>query len=165
MRNQHGRFDRLKAGTGHDGKSRAFAKPGEKSLSVHHDPNEARAGDVGVKGNIARDGAPKALHPVSVHNGMTQHQQGGAGIGGQGHATATIDGGQTVTSSAAAAPLQHAYGKGIPKVRDAAPPAFGMLDAHNRMRARGAYGGKPETAESIRAIGQAVLDEACLKAK
>jgi hypothetical protein len=66
---------RITSGTDHSGKSNAFAKPGEATLAVHHDPNEARKGDVGVKGNIARDGAPKRMHPVSVHNGMTERQQ------------------------------------------------------------------------------------------
>jgi hypothetical protein len=38
-------------------------------------------------------------------------QRGGAGVGGLSHPTATInDGGQTIATSAAAAPLQHSYG-------------------------------------------------------
>ncbi len=86
MRNHRGQFDRLRNGVGHDGKSWAFSKPGEATLEVHHDPNRARLGDSGVKGNIARDGAPKALHPVSIHNGMTERQRSLAGMG---HANAS----------------------------------------------------------------------------
>jgi hypothetical protein len=71
---------RNSTGIGHDGRSNAFSKRGEATLAVHHDPNEARKGDHGVKGNIARDGAPKRMHPVSVHNGMTERQQALAGM-------------------------------------------------------------------------------------
>ena len=77
---------RIKSGNGHDGASNAFAKSGEPTLAVHHDPNVARRGDVGVKGHIARDGAPKRLHPVSLHNGATERQRALAGMG---HANAT----------------------------------------------------------------------------
>ena len=77
---------RSKIGVGADGSHNAFAKSGEPTLAVHHDPNEARKGDHGVKGNIARDGAPKRMHPVSIHNGMTERQQALAGMG---HANAT----------------------------------------------------------------------------
>jgi hypothetical protein len=82
-------------GVGLDGKHNAFARKGEATLAVHHDPNEARKGDPGVKGNIARDGAPKRMHPVSIHNGMTERQQT---LQGMGHATALDSlSGQTVT--------------------------------------------------------------------
>ena len=67
-------------GVGLNGKHNAFARKGEPALAVHHDPNEARKGDHGVKGNIARDGAPKRMHPVSIHNGMTERQQALAGM-------------------------------------------------------------------------------------
>jgi hypothetical protein len=80
-------MSRIISGNGHDGTSNAFRKGNEPpGLQVHHDPNVARAHDVGVKGNIARDGAPKRMHPVSVHNGMTDRQQALAGMG---HANAT----------------------------------------------------------------------------
>jgi hypothetical protein len=42
-----GRYTRLVTGVGHDGRSRAFAKPGEKTLAVHHSPQDARADDGG----------------------------------------------------------------------------------------------------------------------
>lgn len=77
---------RNKIGVGHDGAHNAFARQGEATLAVHHDPNAARKGDVGVKGNIARDGAPKRMHPVSVHNGMTARQQS---LKGMQHANAS----------------------------------------------------------------------------
>src|ERR1700687_4711914 len=75
-------MSRIKSGNGLDGTSNAFAKPGEGVLIVHHDPNIARAQDRlhGDK-SIARDGAPKRFHPVSVHNGMTAQQQKMTGMG------------------------------------------------------------------------------------
>jgi len=74
-----GKFDRLKVGKNYDGTDRAFAKAGEPAgLQVHHDANDARTGDRGVAGNLARDGASKRLTPVSVHNGMhTRSRDGG----------------------------------------------------------------------------------------
>jgi hypothetical protein len=67
---------RNKIGVGHDGTHNAFAKRGEPVLAVHHDPNIARRADAmhGDK-SIARSGAPKRLHPVSIHNAMTERQQ------------------------------------------------------------------------------------------
>jgi hypothetical protein len=74
-------------GVGLDGKHNAFAKSGEPTLAIHHDPNIARAADAlhGDK-SIARNGAPKRMHPVSVHNGMTERQQA---LKGMQHANAT----------------------------------------------------------------------------
>ena len=74
--------------------------------------------------NIARDGARKRVTPVEFHSGMTRAQTDAAKIGGIGHGTATIDGGRTIASSAAAPPLAHAYsgkpdlksGKGVSTV-------------------------------------------------
>lgn len=80
---------RSKIGNSHDGSHNAFAKPGEPTLKVHHDPNRPRVHDGMVErasGNIARAGAPKKFHPVSIHNGMTERQQALAGMG---HANAT----------------------------------------------------------------------------
>ncbi len=155
MRNQHGRFDRLKAGTGHDGKSRAFAKPGEKSLSVHHDPNAARAGDVGLAPHFMKPAARKALHPVAVHNGMHPRQIAAAGIGGMAHATGYVDeGGTAIPNSAAAVP--HAYGNGIPKVREAAPPAW-----NNKSRTGPIA--KSLTDPTPHSIGQCLMDAAKVK--
>jgi hypothetical protein len=133
---------RNKIGVGADGLHNAFAKSGEPTLAVHHDPNEARKGDHGVKGNIARDGAPKRMHPVSVHNGMTRQQSDAAGLGGMGHATAVIDGGQKLATDAPAAPLAHAYGGGIPKVRNAAPVKPGMRSRTARDDLRSAIMGE-----------------------
>lgn len=148
MRNKSGKFDRLKFGNDADGKSRSFAKPGEASQAIHHDPNEARAGDVGISPGFMKAAAPKAMHPVSVHSGMTARQQAGAGIGGMGHSTAAVsDGGQTIATSAAAAPLAHAYGDGIPKSRGASPISPGMVSKT-----------RPATDKS--ALGRAILDAA-----
>jgi len=132
---------RSKIGVGADGSHNAFAKPGEPALAVHHDPNEARKGDHGVKGNIARDGAPKRMHPVSVHNGMTKQQSDAAGLGGMGHATAVIDGGQKLATSAPAAPLQHAYGA-VLKNRPCAPVKPGMRSRTARDDLRAAIMGE-----------------------
>jgi hypothetical protein len=152
MRNRHGRFDRLKAGNNRDGTSRAFAKGNEPTLSTHHDPNEARAGDVGIAPGFMKPAARKAMHPVSVHNGMHPRAVAAAGLGGQGHGTATIDGGQTVVSSAAAAPIASAYGGGILKVRDAAKPAWG-----NRSRTGGIAQSLDDP--TLTELGRAVKDE------
>ena len=87
-----------------------------------------------VPGNIARDGAPKKVTPVPHHSGMSLLQSSGAGLGGLGHATATInDGGQTIATSAAAAPLAHAY-SGRPDLKSgtpAAPPVVGHKSQQN----------------------------------
>lgn len=144
---------RYTIGVGHDGKSRAFAQPGERTLAIHHAPGEARQHDkpdatahalghrghptaTVVAGKTIRDpraldiqpraGAPKAMHPVAPHVSTTPRQLAAAGKGGLGHATAAVtDGGQTIATSAAAAPLRHAYGS-IEKRRPDAKPAWGM---------------------------------------
>lgn len=102
--------------------------------------------------NVARDGGRgKDVYPIKVHGGMTDRQVAGAAVGGMGHATATVDGGQTITTSAAAAPLAHAYGSMLPKVRDAAPVMPGMRPQH---------GGSLDNPTTLRALGRVILDEA-----
>jgi hypothetical protein len=89
-----GRERESRSGAGHDGRSKAFVRPGERGLVVHHDPNVPRTHDgmqERASGNLARSGKPKAFHAVSVHKGMTDQQRAMAGVGGMGHAT-TIDG-------------------------------------------------------------------------
>jgi hypothetical protein len=128
---------RYKIGVDETGKSRAFARKNEPTLAVHHDPNVARAHDALHGDNsIARKGAPKQFVPVSLHNGMTASQVKGAGIGGQGHATAVVSGGQKLDTSAAAAPLAHAYG-GNPslKVGNAAPIVPGQRSRRGEVEA------------------------------
>jgi len=117
---------RIKTGTDHSGVSNAFARGNEKWLSVHHAPQEARAGDVGIAPPGMKSAAPKRLHPVSLHNSARPHQVAGVDAGGQSHAVAVVDGGVKLTSSGAAAPMADAYGGMIPKVREAAPPKPGM---------------------------------------
>lgn len=157
--------EKHRSSVGRDGRSRAFAKPGERTLAVHHDPNIARRGDLpdatahamGHRGHPVgavvggktvrapgaldiqpRAGAPKAMHPVSVHNGMHSRQIAGAGVGGMGHPGAVVDGGQ-VTTSAAAAPMADHYGGALPKSRPSVGVAFGMRDrAHDAP-----HGGSP----------------------
>jgi hypothetical protein len=143
-----------RSSVGHDGRSRAFARPGEPSLAVHHDPNIARRGDkadatahaMGHRGHPTggvvggqtvrnpgaldiqpRAGKPKAMHPVSLHNSATPRQIAAAGVGGMGHPGAVVDGGQ-VTTSSAAAPMADHYGGALPKSRPAVGVAFGMRD-------------------------------------
>jgi hypothetical protein len=116
---------RLKTGTGADGASNAFARRNEPTLSKHHAShgNGDHVTGHAVPGNVARDGAPKAVHDVPVHNAMKRQQIDTAGVGGMGHPTSVIDGGQSVSASSAAAPLAHAYGGGIPKAHvDRASP-------------------------------------------
>jgi hypothetical protein len=162
-------------GVGYDGKSNAFARKGEATLAVHHDPNVARQDDHGVKGNLARDGAPKRMHPVSIHNGMTRNQQAGVNVGGMGHGTAVISGSEVIGTSAAAVPpvpahrsgfnspeasavstppITHAYGKGIPRVRNAAPVAWNNKSVSGPI----AKSLTDATPHDIR--GQMLLDEA-----
>jgi len=86
--------------------------------------------------NIARKGSvPKHSNdgPVPHAFGMTSLQKGAAGLGGMGHATATVsDGGEAVAASAAAAPLAHAYG-GAPNLKNgkAVAPTPGMRSRTN----------------------------------
>jgi len=56
------------------------------------------------------------------------------GQGGMGHGTTVVSGGETITSSAAAAPLARAYGNGIPKVRNAAPIMPGMKSQQSNLK-------------------------------
>ena len=112
----------------------------------HLEHNDGQDRCIARKGSVAKrsnDGG------IAVHPGMTSLQTGGAGIGGMGHGTATIDGGQTIASSAAAAPLAHAYG-GAPdlKTGSAVSPSFGQ-------RSRG-----PTPDSAMHELGRAVLDEA-----
>ena len=78
----------------------------------HFEHNQYQKSNIARKGNIAKRCNDEILH----HSGMSSLQKGGAGIGGMGHSTATISGGETIATSAAASPLvPHAYGSGIPK--------------------------------------------------
>jgi len=125
MRNHKGRFDRLRNGVDHNGVSNAFARGEEATLAVHHAPNEARKSELGIAPPGMKPAAPKRLHPVSLHNSAKSEQIAGAGVGGMGHPSAIVDGGQSVPSSAAAAPLAHAYGS-LPKRRGPVPAKPGM---------------------------------------
>jgi hypothetical protein len=72
---------RITTGTDHSGKSNAFARPGEPALAVHHDPNEARKGDVGIAPKFMKPAAKKVMHPVSLHNSATEQQKALTGMG------------------------------------------------------------------------------------
>jgi hypothetical protein len=193
---------RSKIGVGHDGRSNAFAKPGERTLATHHNPMDARQGDkpgepahrlghrghpIGgvVKGETVRapgaldiqprQGAPKALHPVPYHVSTTVRQIAGSGRGGMGHPSASVsDGGEKITTSAAAAPLEHAYGGALPKSRPNVFITPGMRDRRNDAVHGGSpYSGLPlnqQTAahdahangrhDANKQIGRAIFDEA-----
>jgi hypothetical protein len=189
MRNRTGRFDRLKAGTGHDGKSRAFAKGKEPTLSVHHDPNEARRGDLpgapahalGHRGHATgavvdgqtirapgaldiqpRQGKPKAMHPVSLHNSVTARQITGAGRGGMGHSSAAVTDGGQVTTTAAAAPMADHYGGALPKSGTDAKVSWGNRDRADD-KPHGVLTYREDTNarhDHNKALGRAILDEA-----
>jgi hypothetical protein len=98
----------------------------QKLDNVHHVADRTHEFEEQRGANIARAGGKPKVSVVQVHGGMTRQQTDAAGIGGMGHATAVVDGGQKLTTDAPAAPLQHAYGTGIPKVRNAAPNKPGM---------------------------------------
>jgi hypothetical protein len=124
------------------------------ALHGHHDTAHIKHGHRGHPGGVVvdgktvrapaaadiqpRHGTPKFRYDSTLpHGGMTNSQRAGMGQGGMGHATAVVDGGQTIVSSAAAAPLAHAYGKGIedglphPKLRGPVPTAPGMRSRTN----------------------------------
>lgn len=83
-----------------------------------------------------RHGRPKFRYDSTLPNGgMTDRQRQGAGVGGMGHATAVVDGGQTIVSSAAAVPLRHAYGIGADGVVPH-PKLTGPVAIYPGMRSR-----------------------------
>jgi len=193
-------------GIGRDGRSNAFAKPGERTLATHHNPMDARQGDrpgepahrLGHRGHPIgtvvpdgktsrtvrapgaldiqpRQGAPKALHSVPYHVSTTARQIAGSGRGGMGHPTATLsDGGDTITTSAAAAPLAHAYGGPLPKSR----PDVSITPGNRDRRNDAVHGGSPYSGlplnqqaaahdahangrhDANKQIGRAIFDEA-----
>jgi hypothetical protein len=165
---------RNSTGVGHDGRSNAFAKPGEPTLAAHHSPMDARAHDHGIAPSFMKPAAKKALPDVSIHNGMHSRQIAAAGLGGLGHASAVLSGGQVIAANAAAvppvpahrknfnspdasqvsAPITQAYGKGVPKVRDAAPAKAGMRSRQGPL----ARSLTDSTPHSI--LGRAILEEA-----
>jgi hypothetical protein len=116
-----------------------FTKPGDRGLTTAHDPSIARSFDKpgepaherhGHRGHPIggvtegktfrapgaidiqpRQGRAKESLPVPYHANVTSRQIAAAGKGGMGHPGASVtDGGQTITTSAAAAPLENAYG-------------------------------------------------------
>lgn len=68
----------------------------------------------------ARNGAPKRLSDNAVHPGMHSRQMGN---GGRSHASADVVGGETIVTSAAAAPVAASYGT-LPKSHLTAPVAI-----------------------------------------
>jgi hypothetical protein len=97
----------------------------------HLEHNDGQGRDIARKGTVAKkcnDG------PVPHHPGMSSLARGGAGSGGMGHPTATInDGGQTIATSAAASPLAHAYSvrPDLKTGTPAAPPVPGQKSQTN----------------------------------
>jgi hypothetical protein len=76
----------------------------------HQDANIARKGSVPKRTNDA----------LPVHSGMTARQISAANLGGMGHPSATVDGGQSIAASSAAAPLAHSYGS-LPNTKHGKP--------------------------------------------
>jgi len=167
-------------GIGRDGRSNAFAKPGEPTLATHHtndrsmdkpgEPAHALGhrghpigGVVGGKTVRApgaldiqpRQGAPKAHHATPYHVSTNARQIAADGRGGMGHPTAVVDGGQA-TTSAAAAPMAHAYGGQLPKDHGPAPVAWTMKSERTYAR----IGGGTHTVSHLPELGRAMLDEA-----
>jgi hypothetical protein len=110
--------------------------------NVHHVADRTHEFEEQRGGNIARAGGKPKRTVVQVHGAMTRQQSDAAGFGGQGHATAVVDGGQKLATDAPAAPLEHAYGGGIPKVRTAAPIKPGMRSRTERDDLRAAIMGE-----------------------
>lgn len=104
------------------GKMKNLLNARQMEHAEHQDDSIARKGSVPKRTN---DSAP-------IHPNMTRQQKDGAGFGGMGHATATIDGGKTIAASAAAVPLAHAY-SGAPdlKTGKAVAPSFGQRSRTN----------------------------------
>jgi hypothetical protein len=186
-----------RSSVGHDGRSRAFAKAGERTLAIHHDPNIARQGDLpdataherhGHRGHPVgavvagktvrapgaldiqpRSGAPKALHPVSLHNSTTPRQIAGMNAGGMAHPTALVDGGQTIADSAVASPT-HATplaAGALPKSRQDVGVAFGNRHRNSDQPHGGGVGenivrdGNPNDRHAMnRELGKRILAEA-----
>ena len=71
---------RRTTGIGADGRSRAFAKGNEPTLGEHHVSHGLGQHATGhVKpGNVALDGAPKAVFSVPVHNSASPSQIAGS---------------------------------------------------------------------------------------
>jgi hypothetical protein len=112
--------------------------------NVHHVADRTHEFEAHKGGNIARAGGKPKVSVVQVHGGMTKQQSDAAGLGGMGHATAVVDGGQKLATDAPAAPLAHAYGN-VLKTRPAAQVVPGM---------------RSRTSQHDPAIGAAILASA-----
>jgi hypothetical protein len=143
----------------HDGKhAQVPVHPGMTVSHVSHGGGDHVTGHA-VKGNIARDGAPKHVRVTPVHGGMTRQVQGQPITGG-GHVASALDAisGQTVvpgipnstpgygnTGVQSGHPLAKAPGgKNLKPVA----PSFGM-------RSRG-----PSPDSAMHEIGEAMIAEA-----
>ena len=130
----------------------AFSHHASHGLADH----EGRA----VKGNIARDGAPKRVHDIKVHGGMVKHTADGSfrALGGD-HASA-IDAlsGQTVVPGI---PTSTA-GFGNAGIQDGHPFAKAPL-GKNLKPVKPSFGMKSQTAApgtDMHELGRAILDAA-----
>ncbi len=105
-----------------------------------HVANASRQRDGGALGKggarVGSNKSAKAHHQLVIAHGMTRAQHDGVlgDVGsGLGHPTSVIDGGQSVASSKAAAPLADAYGGPVsPKHGRLAPIHPAMRSAANR---------------------------------
>lgn len=113
----------------------------QKLDNVHHVSDRTHEFEAQRGANIARAGGKPKVSVVQVHGGMTKQQSDAAGLGGQGHATAVVSGGQKLATDAPAAPLAHAYGA-VLKDRPAAPVKPGMRSRTERDDLRAAIMGE-----------------------
>ncbi|MGD0420211.1 MAG: hypothetical protein ABSA68_11650 [Xanthobacteraceae bacterium] len=119
----------------------------EVPLNARHvEHNDGQSRNIALKGSVPK----KSSGACAVHPSMTPLQKNAAGLGGMGHATASItDGGTTIAASSAAAPLEHCYG-GAPSLK-----AGKAVAVSPGMRSRSAT-----PISAIHAIGEAILNEA-----
>jgi hypothetical protein len=135
--------------------------------NVHHVSDRTHEFEAHKGGNIARAGGKPKRSVVQVNGAMTRQQSDAAGIGGMGHATAVVDGGQKLATDAPAAPLQHAYGN-VLKTRPAAQVVPGMRSRHGEIGPGQVIDGKNPAHERAMvrngnhdpALGAAILAEA-----
>ena len=123
--------------------------------STHGVPPKIAAQD------LLRSSAPKKHQDVNYAGHVTPQQIAAAKNGGLGHATAAIlDGGQVLQTSAAAAPLQHAYGGQVDKGHDRpVATTWGHRDRTSDHPATGkqSFSAKTMTPAERHALGRAIL--------
>jgi hypothetical protein len=145
----------------HSGKTRQVPVHDGMTVShVSHGQGDHATGHA-VKGNIARDGAPKRIEAVAVHGGMSRTTNGNTITGG-GHAASALDSLTGATVPAARNTAQAGWGnKGV---RDGNPTAKPPGPQKKLTRVAPAFGMRSRTNEGhqspLHELGEAVLDAA-----